>query len=122
MKLKICFIIILALASSQLYAQKEANNWFFGSNIGWSWNTTRSYPATGVFGTTTNTTLYGLPSLVSGSLMSTGEGCFSVSDEDGNLLFFSDGMTIWNKEKAIMQNGQNLTGHSSSAQSRIIIP
>lgn len=54
--------------------------------------------------------------------MQTYEGCFSISDIDGNLLFFSDGITIWNKNLQVMTNGANLTGHPSSAQSGIIFP
>jgi len=122
MKHRLLVLFFSILLFDGLHAQKEANNWFFGVGVGFTWNTTRSYTATGVFGTTSNTTLTGLPTLVSGSPMNTSEGCFSISDEDGNLLMFSDGMRIWNKNMDLMPNGSGLTGHASSAQSGIIIP
>lgn len=101
-------------------AQKEANNWAFGQNCGLTWNTTRSLAATGVLGTP-NATLDGLPTSFATSIV-TQEGCFSLSDANGNLLFYSDGRTIWNKNNAIMTNGEGLKGHDSSAQSGIILP
>ncbi len=109
------FIII----ASSAYAQQEMTNWLFGTNAGLSWNQTQSLTATGVYGTT-STTLAGLPTTITGSPMNTGEGCFSISDANGNLLFFSDGMTIWNKNYGIIASG--LSGHSSSAQSGIALP
>lgn len=119
---KIVLIInILLLFFTSIKAQKEQNNWFFGFAAGLTWNTTTNYNAIGMYGTP-NATLTGMPTNVTGSLMNTYEGCFAVSDMNGNLLFFSDGITIWNKNKAIMTNGTGLTGNSSSAQSGIIFP
>lgn len=103
------------------YAQKEANNWFMGDGVGLTWNVTRSFSAKGLFGTT-DETMEGLPVFVSGSKISTLEGCFSLSDSEGNLLFYSDGMTIWNKKHTQMANGSGMQGHNSSAQSGIILP
>ena len=54
--------------------------------------------------------------------MVTGEGIAVMNDANGNLLFYTDGRTIWNKNHAQMTNGDNLEGSSSSTQSAIIIP
>ncbi len=50
------------------------------------------------------------------------EGCATISDWEGNLLFYTDGDTIWNKENNMMLNGGGLNGHPSSSQNSIIIP
>ncbi|MDH6358703.1 PKD domain-containing protein [Parabacteroides sp. PF5-9] len=124
MKLKRCICITFILVSNLFYiqAQKEAYNWFFGYNSGLTWKTTRSLPAVGLFSTAPNTTLDNLPDFVAGSKIQTHEGCFSLSDSKGDLLFYSDGMTIWDKEHGVMENGTGLTGDNSSAQSGIILP
>lgn len=121
MKQKILILLITCFSFLGANAQKEQNNWFFGTNAGLTWNTTRSFTGTGMFGAA-NKTLTGIPTVVTGSLLQTSEGCFSLSDVNGNLLFFSDGTTIWNKNKVVMLNGSGLTGHPSSAQSGVILP
>lgn len=118
---KIILCCLFALLCLTVSAQKEANNWYFGANAGITWNVTRSVAATGLSGTP-NATLTGLPTNVAGSQIVTQEGCFSLSDYNGNLLFYSDGTTIWNRNNAIMSNGSGLTGDYSSAQSGIILP
>lgn len=114
-------ILLFALGTFYTYAQKENSNWFFGDKAALTWNTTTSYTAIGVYGTA-NTTLSNMPTKIIGSPLTTHEGCYSISDVDANLLFFSDGMTIWNKNMDIMANGSGLTGDPSSAQSGIIFP
>ncbi|MFH1004401.1 MAG: hypothetical protein V1781_02740 [Bacteroidota bacterium] len=49
------------------------------------------------------------------------EGCAIASDEQGKLLFYTDGITVWDKRHNIMQNGENLNGSHSSTQSVIIV-
>lgn len=97
-------LILLFLLSSPFFliAQGEANNWFFGNGAGLNFNTTSPTP-------------------ISGSLY-TYEGCSSFSDANGNLLFYSDGSTVWNKNHQPMPNGIGLKGHPSSTQSAMIIP
>lgn len=115
-------VLLLTLIGLCIYAkaQKETYNWAFGYGCGLTWNGTRSVAATGI-GSTVNATLTDLPTFFNSSI-STLEGCFSLSDSDGNLLFYSDGMTIYNKNNAVMANGSGMGGHNSSAQSGIILP
>lgn len=96
------FYLIFTLSFTIITAQGEANNWFFGQNASINFNQTP-------------------PSIGTGKL-NTNEGCSSFSDSDGNLLFYSDGSTIWDKNHNIMPNGNNLKGHPSSTQSAIIVP
>ena len=47
-------------------------------------------------------------------------GNASISDATGALLFYTDGMTIWDQTHSVMANGSGLTG-TNSAQSSIIV-
>ncbi len=85
------------------FSQGEANNWYFGDGAAITFNN-------------------GAPQSLTGSQVSTREGVCTISDEDGNLLFYSDGITVWNRNNQIMQNGSGLLGDPSSTQSGIIIP
>lgn len=46
----------------------------------------------------------------------------SICNPDGDLLFFSDGLTVWDKNHNIMPNGANLLGHASTTQSCLATP
>ncbi len=85
-----------------LFAQKEYNNWYFGDHSGISFNT-------------------GTPVILNNGALSTGEGCATISDSSGNLLFYTDGCTVYNGNHQIMLNGTGLLGGSSSTQSALII-
>jgi|GEM_PF-572248 len=52
----------------------------------------------------------------------TKEGCTSISDEYGNLLFYTSGRIIYDRTHNIMENGTGLRGDSSSTSSAIILP
>lgn len=55
--------------------------------------------------------------------MSTSEGCATMSDPTtGELLFYTDGVTVWNRLHDVMPNGSGLFGDRTTAQSAIIIP
>jgi len=101
---KILLLTFLLLASFT-YSQNEAANWYFGDNAGIN------------FDITTNT----VTALLDGQL-STDEGCTSISDQNGDLLFYTDGIYVYDKNHQIMPNGFGLKGNPSSTQSAIIIP
>lgn len=119
-KVILFFTVICACFSVQ--AQKETYNWVFGSNVMLTWNTTRSYAVTPIAGGAVGTSLDGLPTSPKITSMNTREGCFTLSDSDGNLLFYSDGIKVWDKDGIQMPNGSGLLGDSSSSQSGIIFP
>ncbi|MCF6295552.1 MAG: T9SS type B sorting domain-containing protein, partial [Flavobacteriaceae bacterium] len=48
--------------------------------------------------------------------------CSTISDANGNLLFYSDGTTVWNRNHQVMPNGNGLFGDSSSTQSALVVP
>lgn len=93
----------LLLFTNTAYAQKEANFWYFGYNAGLSFAT-------------------GSPVLLTNGQLNTDEGVASISDASGALLFYTDGITIWDKRHLVMPNGNGLLGHNSSSQSAIVIP
>lgn len=110
---KIIFILLLVF-TQQAYCQKEAYHWYFGTNTGLDFSNTHTE-------STSLGNVLGVPSTVQGPI-STFEGCFSISDKDGNFLFASDGITVYNKNLVTMQNGTGLLGHPSSTNSGIVIP
>ncbi|WP_051200076.1 T9SS type B sorting domain-containing protein [Flavobacterium subsaxonicum] len=106
---KITILVLLLLFCLKAFAQKEANNWYFGINAGIHFMEDGSVQNLG------------------GSQMQTNEGCSSMSDVDGNLLFYSDGRNVWDRNHVLMPNanygaGTGLLGDPSSTQSCIIIP
>lgn len=106
-------------------AQNEVNNWTFGKGGFMTWNETQTlsgFYAVSSTGATGNT-LSGLPTPGSrNSAINTVEGCFTVSDAAGNLLFYSSGMTVYDKTHTIMSNGTSLNGSDNATQSGIILP
>jgi PKD repeat protein len=95
----VCLLSILSLCS---IAQNEANKWLFGNGGGLDFNS-------------------GSPLPFPGGQTATSEGSASVADASGNLLFYTDGVTVWDKTNAIMPNGMGLLGGYSSSQSAMIV-
>lgn len=98
----IIFLILFGL-SLHLAAQNETNHWYFGNKAAMNF--------TG-----------GIRSILNDSQMDAPYGTASMSDKQGNLLFYTDGATIWNKNHEIMQNGEGLRGDPNHTQPAIIIP
>lgn len=107
---KIILLLAILIIGSSAQAQKEMNWWYFGSKSGLNFNIPKA--AGGV---------PDLPTPVTGPVTAS-EGCFSISDPNGNFLFASDGKTVYNKEGATMDSGTGLAGNQDSAQSGIVVP
>lgn len=56
-----------------------------------------------------------------GSQLVTNYCASSISDTLGNLLFYSNGRTIWNKEHKVMMNGDSLAGDTTAIHSPLIV-
>jgi gliding motility-associated-like protein len=54
--------------------------------------------------------------------MPAGKGSSTISDADGNLILYSDGMRVWNRTHNIINFGPNLSGDLGSTQSSLIVP
>ena len=99
MKSLLTFIVLLCSALS--FGQEHAVNWYFGTKAGLNFET---YP----------------PTVLTDGAIVQREGNATISDEDGNLLFYTDGQVIWNKDHQDMANGRGLKGQWIAAQSAII--
>jgi gliding motility-associated-like protein len=87
-----------------LFSQGETSNWYFGNGAGIRFNND---------GSVTN---------AQKSKLETLEGCATISDTFGGLLFYTDGITVYNQKHEIMLNGEALFGDPSSTQSALIVP
>ncbi len=77
------------------------NNWYFGTNAGLTFNN-------------------GAVTVLTDGQLSTDEGTATISNENGEILFYTDGIRAYNRNGSIMPNATDLKGGSSSAQSAII--
>ncbi len=104
----ICIICVLLAGASGAHSQKQNHQWRFGGRGAVSFNTSP-------------------PEFVSGAALNTPEGGASVADRNtGALLFYTDGVTVWNAQDQVMPNGTGLLGGSatllSSTTAAVIIP
>lgn len=95
--------LLLVLSSLKSLAQKEASIWYFGEQAGLDFNSCD-------------------PVALTDGALSQLEGCATIADTNGNLLFYTDGVTVYNAAHNIMPNGTGLYGSPSSSQSAIIVP
>jgi hypothetical protein len=84
-------------------SQNQSANWYFGYQCGLNFMTS---PPT---------------ILTSGRTHNLG-GSASVSDNSGNLLFYTTGDTVWTANHNVMQNGTGLNGQQIAANSPLIVP
>jgi large repetitive protein len=98
---------MILLPRCYVAGQKQGNVWYFGNHAGVSFNS-------------------GVPvALTDGQLpiySFHNEGSAAISESNGSLLFYTNGMTVWNRDHQVMQNGTGLLGNFSSTQSSFIIP
>ncbi|HUR31713.1 MAG TPA: hypothetical protein VMZ69_09785, partial [Saprospiraceae bacterium] len=100
---RVTLIIFLFIGISTLaISQKQNNIWYFGNNAGLSFNTQSPTPLSGNLNTL--------------------EGTASISDPAGHLLFYTNGVSVWDRNHNVMPNGSGLLGGESSSQSALIVP
>ncbi len=112
--------IIFFVISISLYSQNEDNNWFFGGEYGLP--PTNQNPNCPIVGLNFNTINAGLPSLNNTSPYLYSENHTAISDQNGELLFYTNGVSVWDKNHNQMPNGDNLGGNISSVKSSLIVP
>lgn len=106
MKHRIFFLLLLSFQYS--FAQKQDNNWVFGHHAGLNFNSGSPQPFT--------SNIYSV------------EDCASISDTGGQLLFYTNGVNVYNHLGQIMPHGDSLaTGFpwqygSEAPQSVLILP
>jgi hypothetical protein len=100
--------LLLLLTALPAAAQLQASQWYFGANAAVRFNTFENVP---VAATT--------------SAMVAPEACSSRADSLGNLLFYTNGETVWNRQHQVMANGTGLgiSGmFTTSATQSLIVP
>ncbi|MBX3163453.1 MAG: T9SS type A sorting domain-containing protein [Bacteroidetes bacterium] len=102
MNRKIYTLTLVLFSALVSFSQNQLSKWYFGHHAALDFMTTP-------------------PTILDSSAMSTGEGCSSMADPAGNLLFYTDGIKVWNRKHLVMENGSGLLGNSSSSQSSIIV-
>ncbi|MGI4873144.1 MAG: hypothetical protein ACRYFX_18445 [Janthinobacterium lividum] len=99
------FLAFLAFACylQPAAAQRPTDFWYFGRQAGLSFAS-------------------GTPTPLVDGAMTTYEGCATATTKRGELLFYTDGQTVWNRQHQPMPNGRRLMGSGSSTQSALIVP
>lgn len=94
---------VLSTSSCNGISKNNAKHWYFGNQAAIKFENN-------------------IPVALTNSAMSQVEGVATMSDDNGNLLFYTNGITIFNRLHQIMENGSGLTSNSSNTQSAFIIP
>jgi len=82
---------------------QRANIWYFGNNAGLNFNT----PS---------------PTALTNGLTANADNTSTISDLNGNLLFYTNGINVYNKNHLIMPNGGGLIGSFTAGQCALIVP
>lgn len=80
---------------------QRANIWYFGQNAGINFNEQPPIP-------------------LNNSAMNAPEGCAAISDRNGNIIFYTDGRNVYNKEHTLIAD--DLEGDPGASQSVVIVP
>jgi gliding motility-associated-like protein len=97
-KILVTYSFLMLIIS--VFAQKQGNIWYFGTRVGVDFN--RSPPSALYYGK-------GISQ----------EGCAVISDNNGKLLFYTNGVSIINRKHLPMLNGDNLMGDLSSTDNAV---
>ena len=100
---KISLLFITLFAYTIAFSQHQTDNWYFGIHAGLNFSS-------------------GTPTVITDGALSTTEGCSSISDAAGNLLFYTNGVSVWNVNNEVMPNGDGLDGDVSTSQSALVVP
>ena len=90
------YLLVYFISICSLFAQKENFVWAFGNSSGLDFSTN---PPTAIH---TNIGAF--------------EGCASVADANGNLMFYTNGENVYNKNHTLMLNGTGINGHINTSQ------
>jgi len=94
---------VLSESTCNGISKNNAKHWYFGNQAAIKFENNVPVPLTN-------------------SAMTQVEGVATMSDANGNLLFYTNGITIFNKNHQVMVNGSGLTSNSSNTQSAFIVP
>jgi len=105
--MRLFFVLLAGLAFALMarpaLAQRTTDKWYFGRQAGLDFSS-------------------GTPTPLLDGAMTTYEGCATATTKRGELLFYTDGQTVWNRQHQPMPGGRRLMGSGSSTQSALIVP
>ncbi|MEZ4804335.1 MAG: gliding motility-associated C-terminal domain-containing protein [Bacteroidia bacterium] len=104
MKSTLTLFFLISFFPFQIIAQGENDEWIFGQNVHLSFKS----------GTATV--------IEDKNVINTLEGSTSVCDSKGKLLFYSDGLNVYDRYHQLLKNGDGLMGHKSSTSSAVVVP
>jgi len=85
-------------------SRRDYDLWYFGQEAGLAFGSGTTLPVTD-------------------GQLDTYEGCATIcSRTTGVLLFYTDGVSVWDADHTVMPNGTALAGDASSTQSALIVP
>ncbi|OWP61575.1 hypothetical protein CDA63_18705 [Hymenobacter amundsenii] len=79
----------------------QASQWYFGRQAGLDFRA-------------------GAPVALTNGVLDSDEGCSSRADSLGNLLFYTNGVTVWNRQHQTMAGGAGLRGNTSTSQYLVV--
>ena len=102
---------VYASAEVTVYGDENrtANIWYFGNGAGVDFNEEDGLDPPP-------------RSITTAHAMDAPEGTSTISDANGQVLFYTDGSTVYNNLDLIMENGEDIGGDVGSTQSVIIVP
>lgn len=100
---RILLISLLLFISSKSFAQEPADIWYFGYQAGLDFSN-------------------GAPVAIEDGAIYTIEGCTTICNDKGDLLFYASGNDVYNKNHELMDNGTGLNGHWSATQAVLTVP
>jgi gliding motility-associated-like protein len=93
--------LFLCISIFQLNAQNIPKQWVFSHHAGINFNTE--------------------PPISFITAIDAADGSACATDSNGNILFYTDGVTVYTNDHQIMENGDSLHGNFSSSQSALIL-
>src|SRR6185503_6564582 len=96
-------LLIMLLFPLLGFPQQQPERWYFGFHAGLDFSG-------------------GTPTAITNSAINQREGNATACDSAGNLDFYTDGISVWNANNALMPNGTGLLGDFSSTHSATIVP
>jgi len=101
-KIFLCLTMMVLMPLKGL--TQQFNNWHFPANNAVTFNTIP------------------ISVITNSAIGNATKGGASISDKNGNLLFYSNGISVWNKNNQLMPNGFGLKGELCQINGILIIP
>lgn len=100
---KTIIIAVFNLITLIGFSQEHGMVWYFGNHSGLDFSSDS-------------------PQVLVNNIFRADAGCASISDNYGNLLFYTNGKKVWNRSHNLMVNGDSLNGSQLVNQNSIIVP